>query len=100
MASLVSQRMKYDQHIINYELKKARHSTLKNTFSHLFTAIGESWITFCSFQVNYEADHQLGYVANVQYEGEAQYPQNYGPAVTFRPSQQNSYQPPAPAPYH
>ncbi|XP_063605538.1 pro-resilin-like [Penaeus indicus] len=49
--------------------------------------------------VTYEADHQRGFVANVQYEGEAQYPQSYGPAVTFKPSQQNSYQPPAPAPY-
>ncbi|XP_063605547.1 pro-resilin-like [Penaeus indicus] len=49
--------------------------------------------------VNYEADHQRGFVANVQYEGEAQYPQSYGPAVTFKPSQQNSYQPPAPATY-
>ncbi|XP_042861428.1 pro-resilin-like [Penaeus japonicus] len=50
--------------------------------------------------VNYEADHQRGFVANVQYEGEAQYPQSYGPAVTFKPSQQqNSYQPPAPASY-
>lgn len=82
------------------QVEKAPHSTLKYFFLHLLTAIVESRITFCSFQVNYEADHQLGYVANVQYEGEAQYPQNYGPAVTFRPSQQNSYQPPAPAPYH
>ncbi|XP_042861426.1 pro-resilin-like [Penaeus japonicus] len=50
--------------------------------------------------VNYNADHQRGFVADVQYEGEAQYAQTYGPAVTFKPSQQNSYQPPAPAPYH
>ncbi|XP_050689022.1 uncharacterized protein LOC126981628 [Eriocheir sinensis] len=35
--------------------------------------------------VNYEADHYKGFVADVQYYGEAQYPHEYGPAVTFKP---------------
>ncbi|XP_066978950.1 pro-resilin-like [Macrobrachium rosenbergii] len=36
--------------------------------------------------VEYRADHQSGYVAKVNYVGQAQHPQNYGPAITFRPS--------------
>ncbi|XP_050689244.1 cuticle protein-like [Eriocheir sinensis] len=36
--------------------------------------------------VNYEADHYKGFVADVQYYGEAQYPHEYGPAITFKPS--------------
>ncbi|XP_071535279.1 cuticle protein-like [Panulirus ornatus] len=41
--------------------------------------------------VNYEADHYKGFVADVQYYGEAQYPHQYGPPVTFRPHK--GYQP-------
>ncbi|KAK3864963.1 hypothetical protein Pcinc_029395 [Petrolisthes cinctipes] len=36
--------------------------------------------------VKYVADHYNGYQANVEYYGEAQYPHQYGPAVTFKPS--------------
>ncbi|XP_064086213.1 pro-resilin-like [Macrobrachium nipponense] len=36
--------------------------------------------------VEYRADHQAGYVAKVNYVGQAQHPQTYGPAITFRPS--------------
>ncbi|KAK8731370.1 hypothetical protein OTU49_007571, partial [Cherax quadricarinatus] len=44
--------------------------------------------------VNYVADHYNGYQAQVSYKGEAQYPHEYGPAVTFKPQQyQPSYQP-------
>ncbi|XP_045101356.1 cuticle protein 7-like isoform X2 [Portunus trituberculatus] len=35
--------------------------------------------------VNYAADHYNGFVADVQYYGEAQYPHDYAPAVTFPP---------------
>ncbi|KAG7161694.1 Cuticle protein-like 4 [Homarus americanus] len=41
--------------------------------------------------VNYEADHYKGFVADVQYYGEAQYPHQYGPPVTYKP--QYGYQP-------
>lgn len=37
-------------------------------------------------QVKYVADHYNGYQANVEYYGEAQYPHEYGPAITFKPS--------------
>jgi len=46
--------------------------------------------------VEYEADHYKGYVAKVSYYGEAQYPHEYGPAITFKPQTyhpQPSYQP-------
>lgn len=45
-------------------------------------------------QVNYVADHYNGYQAEVSYKGEAQYPHEYGPAITFKPQ---SYGPPAPS---
>ncbi|XP_042857863.1 cuticle protein 19-like [Penaeus japonicus] len=35
--------------------------------------------------VNYVADHHNGYQAEVSYYGEAQYPHEYGPPVTFKP---------------
>ncbi|XP_068242480.1 uncharacterized protein [Palaemon carinicauda] len=35
--------------------------------------------------VNYEADHYKGFVAEVSYKGEAQYPHKTGPAITFKP---------------
>ncbi|XP_037775348.1 cuticle protein 7-like [Penaeus monodon] len=35
--------------------------------------------------VNYVADHYNGYQAEVSYYGEAQYPHEYGPPVTFKP---------------
>ncbi|XP_066979035.1 cuticle protein-like [Macrobrachium rosenbergii] len=35
--------------------------------------------------VTYVADDYGGYVAQVQYYGQAQYPATYGPPVTFRP---------------
>nr|XP_053648025.1 pro-resilin-like [Cherax quadricarinatus] len=41
--------------------------------------------------MNYEADHHKGYVADVEYQGEAKYPYTSGPAVTFKP--QPSYRP-------
>ncbi|XP_047479384.1 cell division protein ZipA-like [Penaeus chinensis] len=44
--------------------------------------------------VSYVADHFNGYQAEVSYEGEAQFPHEYGPAVTFKP--QPSYQQPQP----
>lgn len=44
--------------------------------------------------MNYEADHHKGFVADVQYYGEAQYPHEYGPAITFKPK--NTYQSSAP----
>ncbi|KAK3854571.1 hypothetical protein Pcinc_038957 [Petrolisthes cinctipes] len=46
-------------------------------------------------QVTYTADEYGGYVADVQYYGEAQYPQEYGPPITFKPQAygpQPSYQ--------
>ncbi|XP_053648029.1 pro-resilin-like [Cherax quadricarinatus] len=43
--------------------------------------------------VNYVADHQNGYQAQVSYKGQAQYPHEYGPPVTFKPQYQGSYQP-------
>ncbi|XP_027239300.1 cuticle protein [Penaeus vannamei] len=46
--------------------------------------------------VNYEADHHKGFVAEVNYYGEAQYPHESGPAITFKPKYQssgNGYQP-------
>ncbi|KAK3864960.1 hypothetical protein Pcinc_029392 [Petrolisthes cinctipes] len=36
--------------------------------------------------VEYVADHHGGYQANVNYKGKAQYPKEFGPAVTFKPS--------------
>ncbi|XP_027227150.2 cuticle protein 7-like [Penaeus vannamei] len=48
--------------------------------------------------VNYVADHYNGYNAEVSYYGEAQYPHEYGPPVTFKPQSYNSrpsYQPPS-----
>ncbi|CAL4122113.1 unnamed protein product, partial [Meganyctiphanes norvegica] len=52
--------------------------------------------------VTYEADHVNGYRANVEYIGEAHFPHESGPAVTFKPetgyqSPQPSYQPPQPS---
>ncbi|KAK3873337.1 hypothetical protein Pcinc_021666 [Petrolisthes cinctipes] len=57
--------------------------------------------------VTYTADDYGGYVADVQYYGEAQYPQEYGPPITFKPqaygsqpsyqAPQPSYQPPQPS---
>ncbi|XP_042861422.1 pro-resilin-like [Penaeus japonicus] len=41
--------------------------------------------------VNYVADHYNGYQADVSYYGEAQYPHEYGPPITFKP--QHPYQP-------
>ncbi|XP_068242788.1 cuticle protein 18.6-like [Palaemon carinicauda] len=35
--------------------------------------------------VNYVADHYNGYQAEVSYYGEAQYPHEYGPPITFKP---------------
>lgn len=35
--------------------------------------------------MNYEADHYKGFVADVQYYGEAQYPHDYGAPVTYKP---------------
>ncbi|XP_063605544.1 cuticle protein 7-like [Penaeus indicus] len=46
--------------------------------------------------VNYVADHYNGYQAEVSYYGEAQYPHQYGPPVTFKPQAyhpQPSYKP-------
>ncbi|CAL4180019.1 unnamed protein product [Meganyctiphanes norvegica] len=42
--------------------------------------------------VTYEADHENGYRANVEYIGEAQFPSKSGTPVTFKPQTQNSYQ--------
>ncbi|CAL4146616.1 unnamed protein product, partial [Meganyctiphanes norvegica] len=44
--------------------------------------------------VTYEADAENGYRANVEFIGEAQFPNEFGPAVTFKPQpqEQNSYQ--------
>ncbi|CAL4065480.1 unnamed protein product, partial [Meganyctiphanes norvegica] len=44
--------------------------------------------------VTYQADAENGYRANVEYIGEAQFPKEFGPAVTFKPQpqEQNSYQ--------
>ncbi|XP_064086221.1 cuticle protein 19-like [Macrobrachium nipponense] len=39
--------------------------------------------------VNYIADHFNGFQAEVSYLGEAQYPHEYGPPITFKP--QSSY---------
>ncbi|XP_064086223.1 cuticle protein 7-like [Macrobrachium nipponense] len=46
--------------------------------------------------VKYEADHYKGFVADVSYYGEAQYPYKTGPAITFKPK--SGYQPASP--YH
>nr|XP_027227177.1 uncharacterized protein LOC113819138 [Penaeus vannamei] len=49
--------------------------------------------------VSYVADHFNGYQAEVSYEGEAQFPHEYGPAVTFKPQTyqpQPTYQQPQP----
>ncbi|XP_069195330.1 cuticle protein 7-like [Procambarus clarkii] len=40
--------------------------------------------------VNYEADHNKGFTADVQYSGEAHHPRNYKPPVTY--NSQPSYQ--------
>ncbi|XP_042234986.1 cuticle protein 8-like [Homarus americanus] len=49
--------------------------------------------------VTYVADDYGGYRAEVEYYGEAQYPHEYGPPITFRPQAygQPSYQPPVPS---
>ncbi|KAK3864954.1 hypothetical protein Pcinc_029386 [Petrolisthes cinctipes] len=56
--------------------------------------------------VTYVADPKNGYQAQVTYEGKAQYPQEYGPPITFKPvygggpsyqAPQPSYQAPRPA---
>merc|ERR1712183_704354 len=39
----------------------------------------------CKQTVNYIADHHNGYQAEVTYYGEAQYPHEYGPPITFKP---------------
>ncbi|KAK3864956.1 hypothetical protein Pcinc_029388 [Petrolisthes cinctipes] len=49
--------------------------------------------------VEYVADHHKGYQAHVDYKGKAQYPQAYGPAVTFKPSG-GSYDPKPRPSYH
>ncbi|XP_064086210.1 pro-resilin-like [Macrobrachium nipponense] len=36
--------------------------------------------------VEYTADHENGFIAKVNYVGEAQHPQTYGPAITFKPT--------------
>ncbi|XP_066978949.1 pupal cuticle protein 36-like [Macrobrachium rosenbergii] len=36
--------------------------------------------------VEYTADHENGFIAKVSYVGEAQHPQTYGPAITFKPT--------------
>ena len=43
--------------------------------------------------MTYEADHENGYRANVEYIGEAQFPKESGPPVTFKPTPppKNSY---------
>ncbi|KAK3864959.1 hypothetical protein Pcinc_029391 [Petrolisthes cinctipes] len=41
--------------------------------------------------VEYVADHHKGFQANVNYKGQAQYPHEYGPAVTFKPSGGGGY---------
>ncbi|XP_071535282.1 pro-resilin-like [Panulirus ornatus] len=41
--------------------------------------------------VNYEADDYKGYVANVQYQGEAQHPHQYSPPQTYKPQYQPAY---------
>ncbi|XP_071535291.1 cuticle protein 19-like [Panulirus ornatus] len=43
--------------------------------------------------VTYVADDYGGYQAEVSYYGEAQYPYEYGPPVTFKPQYQDSYHP-------
>ncbi|XP_064087264.1 pro-resilin-like [Macrobrachium nipponense] len=43
-------------------------------------------------RVEYRADHQNGFVAKVNYVGEAQHPKSYGPAITFKPSYSNGNQ--------
>ncbi|XP_045603055.2 cuticle protein 7 [Procambarus clarkii] len=43
--------------------------------------------------VQYEADHYKGYVANVEYKGEAQHPHEYGPPVTFKAQPSYPHQP-------
>ncbi|XP_042234939.1 cuticle protein-like [Homarus americanus] len=49
--------------------------------------------------VTYVADDYGGYRAEVEYYGEAQYPHEYGPPITFKPQAygQPSYQPPQPS---
>lgn len=37
-------------------------------------------------QVEYVADHHKGFQAQVGYKGKAQYPKEFGAAVTFKPS--------------
>ncbi|XP_042234987.1 pro-resilin-like [Homarus americanus] len=46
--------------------------------------------------VTYEADHSKGFIADVQYYGEARHPDQYNPPVTFKPQ---SYGQPQPS-YH
>ncbi|XP_027227168.2 cuticle protein 7 [Penaeus vannamei] len=76
-----------------------------NDFSHSEDSDGKNVMGTYSVQlpdgrkqtVNYMADHSKGYLAEVNYLGEAQYPHVYGPAVTFKP--QPSYNPqPMPEP--
>ncbi|XP_047479497.1 cuticle protein 7-like [Penaeus chinensis] len=43
--------------------------------------------------VKYQADDAVGYVADVEYKGDAQHPPHYAPSVTFRPA----VPPPSPA---
>ncbi|XP_063605542.1 cuticle protein 7-like [Penaeus indicus] len=78
-----------------------------NDFSHNEDSDGKNVMGTYSVQlpdgrkqtVNYKADHSQGYLAEVNYLGEAQYPHVYGPAVTFKPQPSYNPQPqPEPAP--
>ncbi|CAL4091477.1 unnamed protein product [Meganyctiphanes norvegica] len=46
--------------------------------------------------VTYEADHDNGFRSNVEYKGEAQFPHEFGPPITFKP-QHSGYQPTTPS---
>ncbi|XP_066979022.1 cuticle protein 7-like [Macrobrachium rosenbergii] len=45
--------------------------------------------------VKYQADHVVGYVADVEYEGDAKHPPPYAPSVVYRPQ----YPAPTRSPY-